>query len=93
MTLSMRFEYAFANVKGHQLIAKVLFDWLVENEIAHRSNASAASLNEAFERQIDSLDFGYFQRGQDRLKSVLLWSRGKAIQPGNRLNQDKQPED
>jgi lysophospholipase L1-like esterase len=80
-------DHVHPTINGHQQISRWLFSELVVDHLAQESAQSDAALEQLFVEHLQSLDYAYFQRGQDRLRSVLLWSRGQTIRPETAIEQ------
>lgn len=76
-------DHVHPSIGTHQQIARWLLELLHTSRIVHKPPGWEDRLNASIDTHIKSLGFGYFQRGKDRLESVLRWSRGKARKPFN----------
>ena len=74
-------DHVHPSVKTHQKIAGWILELLHQNQLIHKCPDWTQRHEKLVNDHQESLGFGYFQRGQERLKSVLKWSRGRAINP------------
>jgi len=77
----MLVDHVHPTIAAHQLIAQIITKHLQRSNLIQQSLSWEIDIVDEFERVIQSLDFGYFKRGKDRLESVKKWSRGQAIHP------------
>ncbi len=79
-------DHVHPSIGTHQLIARWITKSLQQNKLIRFTPGWEIDVISQFESKVQTLDFAYFQRGKDRLASVIKWSRGKAIRaiPENR---------
>ncbi len=72
-------DHVHPTVHGHQLIAGLLFDQMRKLRLVEISNENwRAEQTAKFRTHLESLGTVYFQRGQDRLRSLRRWTKGKS---------------
>lgn len=74
-------DHVHPSIATHQKIAVWICEMLQEEGIISTHDGWRSRFREKVDKQMKELDFGYFERGQKRLQSVLRWSRGQAINP------------
>ena len=74
-------DHVHPSVGTHKRIADWLLQRLQEESIVARPEGWQARFQKAADEHQATLDFSYYQRGKDRLESVLKWSRGQALHP------------
>lgn len=75
---SWMLDHVHPSIRGHQLIANAIADAMVRQAMVTPSEGWTLRRDQAYARQFNSLDNLYFLRGQQRLKVVNDWARGRA---------------
>lgn len=71
-------DHVHPTIEGHQRIADALADKLVELAIVRPAADWQQQKQQLYQQQLDSLDDHYYLLGEQRLKSLRLWARGRA---------------
>lgn len=74
-------DHVHPTISGHERIAKRIVSALQECDWLNPDSEWPARFDAFKTMHMATLDFGYFQRGKDRLESVRKWARGNANQP------------
>ena len=74
-------DHVHPSVTGHQLIADELFQLLETMGLAQRSADWAIRKKTLWQEHLASLDDAYYMHGQDHLKRLHEWSRGRIPDP------------
>ena len=70
-------DHVHPTIYGHQCIAELLTQKMNQLGLLDVSNPDwIADWKQACVERLESLDFMYFQRGEDRLRGLQRWSRG-----------------
>lgn len=79
-------DHVHPSIGSHQMIAELLTARMQELGLLQITNQDWAQQRQKdYLSQLESLDFMYFQRGEDRLRGLQRWARGEA--------QTKRPEE
>ncbi len=74
-------DHVHPNITGHQLIADALYPILEGMGLARRPANWHALRETLWQQQLASLDDAYYMHGQDHLKRLREWSRGRIPDP------------
>lgn len=74
-------DHVHPTISGHQLIADTLFHQLETMGLAHRPADWAERKQTLWQDHLASLDHAYYMHGQDHLKRLHEWSRGRIPDP------------
>jgi hypothetical protein len=74
-------DHVHPSITGHQLIADALYPILETMGLAHRPQNWDARKKVLWQQQLASLGDAYYMHGQDHLKRLLEWSRGRIPDP------------
>jgi tetratricopeptide (TPR) repeat protein len=70
-------DHVHPSIRGHQRLAKLLFDEMVELDIVHPQSEWTARRDAAYKENFDSLPALYYYRGQKRLDGLRRWAAGR----------------
>ena len=70
-------DHVHPSIRGHQLIAYLLMDEMVDKKMVQISDGYEERKNVSYQRQLESLPHLYFQLGKDRLAGLKRWAEGK----------------
>jgi lysophospholipase L1-like esterase len=71
-------DHVHPSIRGHQLIANMISDWLVGEGIVQPDAGYPQRRDEAYQAHLVSLGSFYFEEGRRRLAHVRDWARGRA---------------
>jgi hypothetical protein len=71
-------DHVHPTIRGHQLIARYLFERMVLQTIITPPADFAVQRNNRFRTHLGSLSEVYYQQGKIRLKGLQMWTRGQA---------------
>lgn len=74
-------DHVHPSISTHRRVAGWILERLQDRGIIDQPAGWISRYHERIASHEESLDFGYFQRGKERLDSVLRWSRGQARRP------------
>lgn len=74
-------DHVHPSIATHQQIAKWITEELQKQDWVQRPTGWESTFATRVEIYQSQIDFGYYQRGRERLQSVLKWTRGQAINP------------
>ena len=80
-------DHVHPTIHGHQQIAGLLLDEMKSQALV-AGTTDVAKQEALFEQHLESLDFMYFQRAQDRLDGLQRWAEGKTT---HERTQDEKP--
>lgn len=72
-------DHVHPTITGHKIISSSILEWMIDRDFLSPADDFAVEFESRSKAHLKTLDFGYFQRGNDRLKSIKLWASGKAI--------------
>ena len=85
-------DHVHPTIHGHQLIAELLLDKLVEQGHVTIDPNYESARKSSFESHLESLSFMYFELGKDRLDGLKRWAEGRVTkekaQPQNKIQLD-----
>jgi lysophospholipase L1-like esterase len=76
-------DHVHPRIRGHQMIADALLTAMAEQGWVAPSGDWRPARDAAYQRQLASLEYGYFVRGEEHLHGLRLWTQGRA-RPGKR---------
>lgn len=71
-------DHVHPSIRGHQVIADAIAQWLVSEGVVVPNPDYPQRRNAAYVAHLASLDPFYFEEGRRRLKHVRDWARGRA---------------
>jgi hypothetical protein len=71
-------DHVHPRIDGHQMIADALLAEMVRQGWVRPVADWQTHRKELYRRQIESLDYGYFVRGEEHLHGLRLWTQGRA---------------
>jgi lysophospholipase L1-like esterase len=71
-------DHVHPSIRGHQCIAAALTEELMREGLVVAEPDWQARRDAAYAEQLASLDELYYQRGQQRLRSLQIWARGRS---------------
>jgi tetratricopeptide (TPR) repeat protein len=76
-------DHVHPSIQGHQRIAEALIEKLVELGVVQPTANWQSQQRRLFQRQLERLDDYYYIRGEQRLKGLREWARGRsqAVRP------------
>jgi tetratricopeptide (TPR) repeat protein len=75
-------DHVHPSIRGHQRLAKLLFDELVELDIIHPKGDWTIRRDAAYKDNFDSLHPLYYYRAQKKLEGLRRWAAGRGdLQP------------
>lgn len=69
-------DHVHLSIEGHQLLADDLTDAMIAEGLVNSEKNWQTTRDQLWQAHFDSLDDLYFARGQARLESLHMWSRG-----------------
>jgi hypothetical protein len=69
-------DHVHLRIEGHQLLADEIMGAMIADQLIQPAADWRTRRRQLWQAHFDTLDDLYFARGQARLESLLMWSRG-----------------
>lgn len=71
-------DHVHPTIEGHRLLAAELFAKMVEMRFVQPSDSWETRRDQLYTEHHESLEFAYFEHGQQRLEGLKFWTEGRA---------------
>ncbi|MBW3597494.1 MAG: SGNH/GDSL hydrolase family protein [Planctomycetes bacterium] len=71
-------DHVHPRIRGHKMIAGALVEEMTRLGFVRPATGWTDERDQAYRRHVESLEYGYFVRGEEHLHGLRLWTQGRA---------------